>query len=1033
MGASPKARSFPLPARLLLGLAASALLSLLGLIALLSLTAGPASALSPSSVVVVANPDFAGSVEVAEYYLEAREIPQGNLLSVAGPTAEIINRTQYDEYEAAVEAALETAELTDTVEVLVLVYGVPLKINSDNTMNYNGPQASVDSELALLVSGMQSGNDGRHNNPYFNARESFLRSENDDMLLVARLDGHDKDEAMGLVDEALSAEANNTQGWAHFDRDTGMGGNYAYYDEMIVEAFNISLERGLDSALEESAKDIGDDGAVWSDRSSDGVEPANGTVTPFFYWGWYSDSAYHDTFHWTQGAVGMRLHSFNARSMRDSTWVTGAVADNITGSTGHVWEPWLDAATYPHYVMEAFYDGYTAAEAFWMGTPYLSWQNIVVGDPLYRPVILDYILELDSIPPTEAIYPGDALTLELTLTNHGSLNQDFVMDSEGLPYGLNVTLDPVRVRLNGSGGMANITLTLELDIDPRLVQAGDYTFNVTARPDGGPHTDSMVSIDLTVAPAAGIRLEPWTYGSAVPNDTAFLELYLYNYGNTDDNFTLGIHLPDEAQKSSAVWLAKGHQWNESGVAYLEVGMEFRGYVRLAFEITLPFDMSLWAGTILNLTVEATSGVDPNVTAQTALLLEVGAYYGLDIAVPPDLQEFIAGSSTVLNFTLNNTGNAPYNVTVSAFDQGISWLEGSDSQTLLLTPQETLDITLSPVILADAPAGLQNLSWDLTWEGDPVTGETLVIVRKPDLKLEGVELFSYGYSREPRDGDPLKLKGWIRANEVPFVGNPTLTLEGLGYQRLHFDIGADELPFRFTHNFTLSAGAVNLTLTLDAPAGVFEQTMTNNIAYVNLSVLPLPDLRVATFTILSDVAGSGRARANLTLSSVPWEWTEEVDGFTLKPSVGVLLILDGEVIQTFYMTGPTHSISYNLTDVEGTHNLTVILDPEGKWPEIDELNNEVFQEFSVAAGSKDDGTSNLPLPLLLGAVFVIGAAVVALYFRKEKAGTPGPADPAPEPADPTDYEETVEPTVKDNIEPVTDAPARDREPTKKGPF
>jgi len=969
-------------------------LFIVGLVLVLGLLlfASPSKALSPASVVVVANPDLAGSVEVAEHYMEAREIPEGNLLSVAGPTSEIISRAQYNAYEADVEEALEEANLTDRVEVLVLVYGVPLKVNSDDTWNYNGNQSSVDGELALLVSdNMQSGNDGRYSNPYFNAQEEFQRGENNDMLLVARLDGHNPAEAKALVDEALSAEANNTQGWAYFDRDTGMSGNYAFYDAMIVEAFNRSLERGLDSALEESAKDLGQEGAVWSSRSTPGAKPANGTVDPFFYWGWYANASYFDSYDWTQGAVGMRLHSFNARSMRDSTWVTGAVADKIAGSTGHVWEPWLDAAAYPHLVMDAIYNGYTAAEAFWMGTPYLSWQNIVVGDPLYTPVGLNFTLELVSDPPAEPLLPGENLTLDLTLTNHHTIHQEFDLTVEGLPWGLNATVSPTRVWVNGSGGVAQVKVTVELDPDPTLVEASQYILNVSAEPTNGPEDRSTVQVNLTVAQVAGLRLVPLFNNSAAPGENSTLALGLYNMGNHDDNFTLGFSLPERLENGSAQWLEEGWQEHKEGVFYLGVVLEFRDQTTLLFNITLPFDMSLWAGTLFNISIAGSSTHDPEVTSRTNVTLEVDPYYGLQLDPPADMQNILAGSQAPVNFTLNNTGNAPFEITVTAYSEGENeWLEGSSYKTLELSPQESRIVNLTLEVKPEALAGPQILSWDLTWQGPTAAGEVTLIVQRVDVWLEQVKLLNQGYSNDPREDDPMTLKGIVRSNGLPIQGGLELNIEGIDWRTVTIELEPDELPYQFSHNFTLNTGEFNLSLSIVVPEGIFELSETNNLAWVEVEVFPVPDLRIASFTVTPGVPDPGQTQVNVTFTTVPSSWSgdDTGDGFLLKPSGKALVSLDGEVIQQYWVQQPDQKHTLNLTIGEGEHNMTVTLDPDGLWPETDDDNNVAWVEFTVE-GADDEGTSS-NLPLLIGAIMAIAIpATVVLVMRKRKGSEQDP--------------------------------------------
>ena len=61
------------------------------------------------------------------------------------------------------------------------------------------------------------------------------------------------------------------------------------------------------------------------------------------------------------------------------------VRQGATAVTGHVFEPYLantprPQILFPSYILE----GVTLAEACYRAIPALSWQNIVIGDPLCR-------------------------------------------------------------------------------------------------------------------------------------------------------------------------------------------------------------------------------------------------------------------------------------------------------------------------------------------------------------------------------------------------------------------------------------------------------------------------------------------------------------------------------------------------------------------------------------------------------------------------------------------------------------------------
>ena len=64
----------------------------------------------------------------------------------------------------------------------------------------------------------------------------------------------------------------------------------------------------------------------------------------------------------------------------------GAIADGITATMGNVYEPFLEGAHFPDVFFDRLLTGYSFAEAAYASQPYLSWQSVVVGDPLYTPM-----------------------------------------------------------------------------------------------------------------------------------------------------------------------------------------------------------------------------------------------------------------------------------------------------------------------------------------------------------------------------------------------------------------------------------------------------------------------------------------------------------------------------------------------------------------------------------------------------------------------------------------------------------------------
>ncbi len=60
------------------------------------------------------------------------------------------------------------------------------------------------------------------------------------------------------------------------------------------------------------------------------------------------------------------------------------IHEGATGCSGHVYEPYLEFTPHPDYLLPAYFHGRNLAESYYLAIPGLSWQNIVVGDPLSK-------------------------------------------------------------------------------------------------------------------------------------------------------------------------------------------------------------------------------------------------------------------------------------------------------------------------------------------------------------------------------------------------------------------------------------------------------------------------------------------------------------------------------------------------------------------------------------------------------------------------------------------------------------------------
>jgi hypothetical protein len=111
------------------------------------------------------------------------------------------------------------------------------------------------------------------------------------------------------------------------------------------------------------------------------------------YFGWYdyhvSGPFLNPAFRFKKGAVAVHLHSFSAAQLRDpaKNWSAPLLARGAAATLGNVYEPYLQMTHHFDIFQTRLLAGHTLVEAAYMSLPVLSWQNLVLGDPLYRPFL----------------------------------------------------------------------------------------------------------------------------------------------------------------------------------------------------------------------------------------------------------------------------------------------------------------------------------------------------------------------------------------------------------------------------------------------------------------------------------------------------------------------------------------------------------------------------------------------------------------------------------------------------------------------
>lgn len=359
-------------------------------------------AIDPSSIAVVYNSNNPESSKLAFYYANARNIPHDNLIGLATSNKGKISR---NEYISTIQDPLRShfdrnrwwsrAKTSDgyvmpvknKMRLLVCMYGLPYGINnqklsSDTDLKklhvvQRSNSASVDSELVLFgVDGVPI--QGALPNKYYKKDANF--SKLNDLLpymLVGRIDGPSYATAQRLIDDAIAVEKQGLWGMCYLDK-AFKGGSYKIGDEWMDTIYKANWQKGIPTTMENTRQTY-----LTNYPMRDAA----------LYYGWYTSSRngplLDPNFRFKKGAIAIHLHSSSASNLRNknSNWVGPLLDKGAAATVGNVYEPYLQLTHQFDIINDRLLAGYTFAEATAMSIPYISWQSLAIGDPLYRPFL----------------------------------------------------------------------------------------------------------------------------------------------------------------------------------------------------------------------------------------------------------------------------------------------------------------------------------------------------------------------------------------------------------------------------------------------------------------------------------------------------------------------------------------------------------------------------------------------------------------------------------------------------------------------
>lgn len=358
---------------------------------------------SPASrAIILANADNPDSLRIARHYAEVRGVPTENIIAKKMPPGDVITWRQFvatiweplrEELVAKKWIDAIPIDVLDPVgrkkyavhrhriSALVVCRGVPLKIVHEpefytahtpftDHQEFRSNAGAVDGELGLLASNNYNINAFVPNPLY--RKDTPTEGEREQVVLVGRLDGPTVEDALALIDRAVATERQGLIGRAYVD----IGGPHGEGDRWFELVASQLTALGFDTEVDRQPSTIP------ATARADGVA---------LYFGWYAGDVNGPFalpgFQLLPGAVTLHIHSFSATTLRSASngWTGPFVSRGAAGVVGNVYEPYLTLTHRPELLLRALSRGANLGEAAAYSLVALSWQNVLVGDPLYRP------------------------------------------------------------------------------------------------------------------------------------------------------------------------------------------------------------------------------------------------------------------------------------------------------------------------------------------------------------------------------------------------------------------------------------------------------------------------------------------------------------------------------------------------------------------------------------------------------------------------------------------------------------------------
>ena len=336
-------------------------------------------ALSPDQVLVLVNKDTPISSQVGRMYEKLRAIPPANVLSLSLGADRQITPDQY--WAKTAPPIKKYLEAYPEIRCIVTTSGVPYTVKAADGKDQG---AAFDNELAAVLREQPGDQKRSQPNPLFLSGPNTAAVTDPrklQMVYVVRLDGPDLKTITRMVEDAIAVEKSGLEGPVYGDAQ-GMDGitGAAVGDASIREAIDRFSGAGFASKLDMKPES-------WKQPKGGVGNQAAGAA---FYLGWYDYLNFQDIFGeqgLARGSIAWHIASGEAQDIWNPNggWCINLMRRGAAVTLGPVSEPYVAAFPHGDIFTEVLLSGESVAESYWLSLPQVSWQMVLLGDPLYRP------------------------------------------------------------------------------------------------------------------------------------------------------------------------------------------------------------------------------------------------------------------------------------------------------------------------------------------------------------------------------------------------------------------------------------------------------------------------------------------------------------------------------------------------------------------------------------------------------------------------------------------------------------------------